>query len=170
MIRLVWPIGEAARLDPSSPLAKIVGSSVVSIRFGNVRAHMMMIADLEPGIDCWEWRGYCNDKGYGQVWIGGKTVLVHVYAYYRCFGYGSDPDRPELNHMCRNRRCWNPTHLVPVDRLENVRFITRDHCKRGHPWHPDTTYVKPGSGERCCKICRRAYRRDRYHMRKNQSA
>lgn len=123
------------------------------------------LVDNSNQAGCWPWRGVLNEKGYGVFHTCGGRVMAHVYAY--TLKHGPVPvDKPELNHKCKFRACVRDHHLEPVTHADNVRYITRDGCRRGHPWHVDTTYVKPGNGERCCKICRRAYRRDIYHMKK----
>lgn len=121
------------------------------------------------GAGCVLWTGAKNENGYGVFYHRrlGKNLLAHVYAYEQTCG--PVPRGMELGHSCNVRHCVKPLdHVRPVTHADNVRHITRDGCRRGHPWHPDTTYVKPGSGERCCKICRRAYRRDQYHMRRQR--
>jgi hypothetical protein len=107
---------------------------------------------------CWRFAGALNAAGYGVIGINKKTVYAHRLAYEAFVGPISVG--LTLDHLCRNRACFNPAHLEPVTRGENVRRgrpfakpIT--HCKRGHEFTPENTYVIPGSGSRVCVTCRR---------------
>lgn len=109
--------------------------------------------------DCWEWRGSVWN-GYGQFRSHGITVRAHRYAYELLVG--PIPDET-LDHLCRNRACVNAEHLEPVSAVENARRgesvpavnARKTHCKRGHEFTPENTYVwKPG--HRACKTCARA--------------
>lgn len=68
--------------------------------------------------DCIEWIGYINQGGYGYYSTGilGEES-VHRIAWVLSFGQiprGLEPD-----HLCRNRKCFNPFHLELVTRAEN---------------------------------------------------
>jgi len=39
---------------------------------------------------------------------------------------------------------------------------SKTHCKNGHAFSPENTYVYP-NGERECRTCQRARKRERYH-------
>ena len=117
---------------------------------------------------CWIWQGAVGTRGYG--FLAGlyegqyKTFLVHRYAYM--LHVGAIADDLTIDHLCRNRRCVNPEHLEVVSRWENVRrgeTITgnnsrKTHCKYGHVFDSENTYVN-STGGRHCKAC--LSRRDR---------
>lgn len=73
--------------------------------------------DRETG--CWNWNGAISNKGYGMRSEKSKWTYAHrsIYEQHK----GSIPDGLELDHLCRNRQCVNPSHLDPVDRSTNVR-------------------------------------------------
>lgn len=109
---------------------------------------------------CWWWTGARSSGGYGNFWNGERTVGAHRFAYEAFIG--SIPNGHELDHvLCNNgpRGCVNPLHVEPVPyvgRLNTVRHhMGRTHCKHGHEFTPDNTYVD-GAGHRSCKACRRA--------------
>lgn len=65
---------------------------------------------------CWVFPGSTAD-GYGQARVDGRRVTTHREAYETLVG--PIPPRRHLDHVCRNRRCYNPTHLEPVTRSAN---------------------------------------------------
>lgn len=74
---------------------------------------------------CWIFPGSLAN-GYGRAWWDGRVVNVHRAAYEVLVG--PIPEGHDLDHLCRNRACYNPAHLEPVTRPENVRrgFVSRN--------------------------------------------
>lgn len=72
---------------------------------------------VDPG-GCWIWQGGITDGGYG-TFFDGHTRRAHRWAYQRFVG--SVPVGLELDHLCRQKLCVNPSHLEPVTRMENMR-------------------------------------------------
>lgn len=71
----------------------------------------------DPG--CIIWTGATNSKGYGYLWVDGRSVLAHRYAWER--ERGPIPDTREVDHMCFERACVNPQHLRLATRAQNVQ-------------------------------------------------
>lgn len=71
------------------------------------------------GPDCWRWIGYIAKTGYGMIGVNGRAVYAHRVAYE--LEFGPIPIGMDLHHVCRNRWCVNPAHLVPVTRLAHRR-------------------------------------------------
>ena len=72
---------------------------------------------------CMIHEGKPNGSGYGQVqWRdedGRKRhVGAHRKAYEDFYGVKIDPNR-EIHHVCVNRMCVNPHHLIQVTRREH---------------------------------------------------
>lgn len=72
---------------------------------------------METG--CVEYTGCISTKGYGWLAKDGGRVLAHRAAYELLVG--PIPDGLTLDHLCRNTKCCNPSHLEPVTNSENVR-------------------------------------------------
>lgn len=113
---------------------------------------------------CWEWTGTVN-RDYGQFWDGEKLVYAHRYSYELYIG--RIPDDKQLDHLCRNKLCVNPSHLEPVAAVENVHRglngvlgqhhnLVKTHCPHGHTYTSENTYLfretRGGIG-RQCRIC-----------------
>jgi hypothetical protein len=123
--------------------------------------------------ECWMWPfGKCTN-GYGHLSIARRMVLVHRYTWIRL--RGPIPAGLVLDHLCRNRACFNPDHLRVVTRLvnstENIIGVNwqlnlaKTHCLRGHPLSGDNLYVTP-SGKRNCRTCKAASTRKHQESRK----
>ena len=86
---------------------------------------------------CWEWRGATNGKGYGQFWNGERVMPAHRFLY-ELFIKKIEADL-EPDHLCRNKKFVNPSHLEAVTHRENLRrgidrqhWLKKTHCKHGH--------------------------------------
>lgn len=67
--------------------------------------------------DCWSWYGKVTAGGYATAYIDGYARRLHRYTWEVL--RGEIPDRLEIDHLCRNRRCVNPDHLEPVTGVVN---------------------------------------------------
>ena len=73
---------------------------------------------------CWLWTGGLMTNGYGQTrvkedgrWRGAGA---HQVAYYLATGRWERASAGRLvRHLCHNRRCCNPAHLVGGTHQEN---------------------------------------------------
>ena len=114
---------------------------------------------------CWRWTGGRNNAGYGRFFLGGQK-----YAHRVSFeaARGPVPAGLELDHICRVTECVNPEHLEPVTHAENIRrgwaVCAVTHCKRGHEFTPENTYVY-ATGSRSCVTCRKQAARARVRVR-----
>ncbi len=122
--------------------------------------------------DCWEWTASLS-HGYGQFWIQGanpQRQKAHRVAYEMIVG--PIPEGLQIDHLCRNRACVNPSHMQPVTRRENLirgnGFAglndRKTHCPRGHEYIPSNTIL--WQGKRKCRSCDN----DRQRLRKRAKA
>lgn len=73
-------------------------------------------AEIKDGRGCWEYPRV-NGKGYGELWDGEATRLVH-----RLMAELSIPNfdpTMQVHHTCANRSCCNPAHLQVLSSREN---------------------------------------------------
>lgn len=113
--------------------------------------------------DCWEFQGNRLKSGYGRTSWNGRLWLTHRLVY--TFLVGEIPGHLEIDHLCKNKPCCNPSHLEPVTRSENIRRGTqwhhvveretrKTHCPRGHEYDAANTY-RTAEGHRQCQECKR---------------
>lgn len=118
-----------------------------------------------PHAGCLMFMGAVNSRGYGQIKVEDKKLLVHRVAYMALVG--PIPDELVIDHKCRNPSCWNPLHLEVVTQAENVfrgfsphaNNARKTECDNGHPFTEGNFRVEPqpnGKVMRRCLICRRA--------------
>ena len=116
---------------------------------------------------CWIWPGPSNNSGYGTFTPNGRrsTRGAHRYAYELV--RGPIPVGMEIDHVCRNKLCVNPSHLEVVTHRENnlraggwaTAHANATHCPQGHPYDLINTQFR--RGRRYCRECVRAYDRGR---------
>lgn len=117
-----------------------------------------------PFSGCLIWYDRSIDgNGYGRIWHEGNIWLAHRLFFV--LANGPIPDELDLDHLCRVPPCINPYHLEPVTRRVNIirgispmlsrlRQISKTHCRNGHLYLPENTYIRP-NGDRLCKTCHR---------------
>lgn len=114
---------------------------------------------------CWVWEGFKNDEGYGRIKYRKKSYLTHRLSYILCLG--PIQEGLQIDHLCRNTGCCNPEHIEAVTPKVNANRSRADeaarercrkitHCKNGHLYTEENTYISPKYGSRSCKICRAA--------------
>lgn len=111
---------------------------------------------------CWIWTGSVGgrNRGYGYTRYGpdqgSRKVPAHRLAYE--LFVGPIPDGYDIDHLCRETLCVNPSHLEAVTRHENqargVRTFTsihgpKTHCIHGHEFTPENTKIEAGRYRRC---------------------
>lgn len=113
------------------------------------------------GTPCWNWNGNKLPKGYGYTGsFFGNKIYVHRLSYLIFIGDLPHDRKMQIDHLCKNRSCFNPAHLELVTAAENNRRIT-DTCVRGHSLLDESNIFRKG-GKRICRACRNIFNRDRY--------
>lgn len=120
--------------------------------------------------ECLIFKGRPGNHGYGRA----CELLAHRVSYEKW--HGPIPVGLVIDHLCHNEaahrgecasgKCWhrmcvNPGHLAAVTSAVNggsspYQMKNWTHCKNGHEFTPENTYIKPGEKSRQCRICRKA--------------
>lgn len=107
--------------------------------------------------ECRIWTGATNNQGYGVISMFGRPHGAHRVVWQ--LANGPIPDDADIHHSCKRRLCVLAAHLEALTRIEHNRvthpWIT--HCKHGHEFTPENTYVT-SAGLRHCQACRRERR------------
>lgn len=118
--------------------------------------------------ECWLWTGQVTWNGYGRC-CRSRDGVTTSYAVHRLayeLTCGPIPAEMTLDHLCNNRRCFNPSHLTPATLRNNVlRSETgvtainarKTHCVNGHEFKDGNYWVqqRKQGPKRRCRVCDR---------------
>ena len=74
---------------------------------------------IQRKTDCWIWPYSIDGSGYGVIGKGKKLYGAHKFIFELLVR--PTPSSCELDHICCNKMCVNPSHLQPVSHAENCR-------------------------------------------------
>ena len=74
----------------------------------------------DPG--CTIWTAATDRYGYGRMWIDGRHVGAHRYAWERV--HVPIPDGMMIDHVCWEPSCVNVEHLRLATHAENSRYLS----------------------------------------------
>jgi len=77
--------------------------------------------------ECWPWKGYKNEEGYGRTWINDNGYYAHRVIFNLVYpnviqlsAPKSTHDQGFLLHTCDNPSCCNPSHLFVGTHADNM--------------------------------------------------
>lgn len=122
--------------------------------------------------ECWPWLASKTSRGYGQIKLD-RHSLAHRIAFELI--KGKIPDGLQIDHLCRNRSCCNPSHMEAVTQRENVLrgigitaiYARKTRCLNGHEFTPaNTKYIPSRPKSRRCIACDRARSLAHYYLKR----
>ena len=78
--------------------------------------------------DCWLWKTYNHNDGYGTLHINRKRIYAHRYSWI--IHYGEIPKGLFVCHKCDNPKCVNPEHLFLGTNTDNVNDMIKKGRKK----------------------------------------
>lgn len=127
---------------------------------------------VSPESGCWLWTGGKNKAGYGTIRVGASVLYTHRLML-EMSGVSLAPGLFACHH-CDTPACVNPAHLyagTPKQNSQDAKTRLRwpaqhmTHCKRGHEFTPENTYIIPATAtrdeRRSCRQCLSAREDDR---------
>lgn len=131
---------------------------------GGVQIPDMRFVPSSIAACCWLWKASRNGGGYGMACPRGRGQMYAAHRVIYELLVGPIPPGLEIDHVCRQRGCVNPSHLRPCTPRENSTApgaktklaiqLATTRCPRGHAYDELNTYV--WQGQRHCRICRHA--------------
>lgn len=122
---------------------------------------------------CLVWDGPKSPSGYGATRHAGQHWYVHRLIL--ALGGGELPDGMEVDHLCRNRACFQVSHLDVVTHRENNRRGQsptafngkKEVCEFGHEFDGIRPLRNDGvsSPSRVCIECRRRRALESWHRK-----
>jgi hypothetical protein len=112
---------------------------------------------------CWNWQAKIEETGYGRMYVGKNVYDFAHRVSFIVFKRLIPPGRKKvIDHKCKNKRCVNPKHIRLVSQRTNIlqsnspaaKNARKKHCKHGHRFNKENTYIRP-DGARTCKECSR---------------
>lgn len=88
-----------------------------------IKGHFGIKSPVDYIVDengCWVWQKAMSADGYGRYSEPGKKLRSSHRVYYEQ-SKGPIPDGMHIDHLCRNTKCVNPSHLEAVTPAVNTR-------------------------------------------------
>ena len=88
------------------------GKPLTAIKYIQKDPDVRFLQYIAKADGCWLWTSELNKSGYGRFSYNGKRVFAHCHAY--ALWVGEVPQGSSVAHICRNKSCCNPEHLLVV--------------------------------------------------------
>lgn len=92
----------------------------------DIKTRLSLKKKVDPTTGCWLWKGEKNREGYGKITFMGKKRLVHRVSAMLYNGYDLNSYETaglQINHTCKHRNCYNPSHLKIGSHRDNMEDV-----------------------------------------------
>jgi hypothetical protein len=97
--------------------AKQVGDDLL---WDHIALDFLALVLKEPETMCWLWQGALDHDGYAKISVNGKWHRVQRLV---CEMFsGPIPPGEEVHHICQNKSCVSPAHLLALTPQEHRKF------------------------------------------------
>ena len=114
---------------------------------------------------CWVFKGELPAHRYPTITVKKKTYRASRVSMMLHTGKMPLP-KEFVCHRCDNPNCVNPNHLFLGSQSDNMQDALRKnrmvlpnkdrtHCRQGHEYTEENTYIRPGNKYRECLTCMR---------------
>ena len=139
-------------------------ADIPSQRVPELRDRFWEFVDKGNPHQCWPWTGTATKGGYGGFRFDGITIRAPRLSWE--LAHGPFSKGLMIDHLCRNPKCVNPSHLEPVTNRENTLRgcsplainAKKRYCPYGHEYNEENTRERVADGwiRRDCRTCRNA--------------
>lgn len=130
--------------------------------FGHAYTRMLAAMNVSHS-GCWESTTCISERGYSFI-----SVTISPYSQVRIYRHqisyflhnGPLERGMQIDHLCRNKKCFNPDHLDQV--LPRTNYLRgngpsainrrKTHCIRGHAFEEGNIYWQR-NGKKQCRKC-----------------
>mgnify|MGYP001589899090 CR=1 FL=1 len=119
---------------------------------------------------CWIWLGGRFASGYGRICLNSRTIRrIHRVVWEEA--NGSVPSGMDLHHLCGEKLCYKPSHLIAVGDYAHQwlhgRVFRSKTCRNGHNMEQHSVQRKRRNGfmKRVCFLCEQSRKREEYLSR-----
>jgi hypothetical protein len=81
--------------------------------------------DKRESNECWLYKEYIDNDGYGRFHYLNGPIGAHVFSWLITRKLDKVPEGKIIMHLCDNRRCCNPNHLICGTPLNNTRQMMK---------------------------------------------
>lgn len=74
---------------------------------------------------CWLWKGYITGPGYGAVTFPGHSGWFRAHRVSYMLFVGELTQGLVIDHICRNKKCVNPSHLRQVSQRKTIKILEK---------------------------------------------
>ena len=93
--------------------------SVIHGHNRRIRPPHLSVVDTGYETPCYLWNHGKTSEGYAQISLGGEKCLVHRLIHEAA--NGPLPSNTESHHLCEQRHCIRPEHLISLTHVDHAR-------------------------------------------------